>query len=117
MIPIQHPIKQLRNEVAQYLGSLAQVSNTTLARILALLPEKDKPSSIDCKISPIPKRPITAIKKSKPRMSSVDPKVIRNWPVTVSIPTAAKAKPNIMAEITLKGEPLFMPTKLQKVNR
>ena len=50
-------------------------------------------------------------------MSSVDPKVIRNWPVTVSIPTAAKAKPNIMAEITLKGEPLFIPTKLQKVNR
>ena len=65
----------------------------------------------------MPNRPITAIRKSKPRISSVWPKVRRSWPVTVSMPTAASAKPNAIAIRILKGEPLPMPTKLQKVSR
>ena len=77
-MPIQMPISELRMEVIQYLGSCFQVSNTTLALILALLPEKARPSSIDSRISPMPNRPMTAIRKSKPRISSGWPKVIRS---------------------------------------
>ena len=56
------------------------------------------------RISPTPKRPITAIRKSKPRSSSIVPKVIRRLPVTLSIPTAASEKPSIIAASTLKGD-------------
>ena len=45
------------------------------------------------------------------------PKVMRSWPVTVSMPTAASAKPSIIEAMVLNGEPLPMPTKLQKVSR
>ena len=78
VIPIQQPIKQLRNEVAQYFGNCFQVSQTTLARIFAAAPLNAKPSSIESRISPIPNKPITAIKKSKPRINSGLPKVKRN---------------------------------------
>ena len=117
VMPIQMPTSALRMEVIQYCGSFFHVSNTTLALILALLPEKARPSSIDSKISPMPNRPITPIRKSKPRIRSGMPKVRRNWPVTVSIPTEARAKPIAMEASILNGEPLPMPTKLQKVSR
>ena len=58
---------------------------------------------------------MTAIRKSKPRSSSIVPKVMRSWPVTLSRPTAASAKPSIMAVSTLNGCSLPMPTKLQNV--
>ena len=67
------------------------------------------------RISPIPNRPMTATRKSKPRRSSVEPKVRRSWPVTESRPTAASAKPSIMAERILAGGSRPMPMKLQKV--
>ncbi len=65
----------------------------------------------------MPNRPITAIRKSKPRISSGWPKVRRSWPVTVSMPTLASAKPSAIEARILNGEPLPMPTKLQKVSR
>ena len=65
----------------------------------------------------MPKRPITAIRKSKPRMSSCQPKMSRSWPVTVSMPTAASAKPIIIAAMILNGGSLPMPMKLQKVRK
>ncbi len=65
----------------------------------------------------MPNRPITAIRKSKPRISSAWPKVMRSWPVTVSMPTAARAKPSVIETRILNGDPLPMPTKLQKVSR
>ena len=117
VMPIQMPTSELRIVVAQYLGNSFHVSQTTLALILADLPWNSRPSSIDSRISPMPNRPITAIRKSKPRISSVWPKVRRNCPVTVSMPTAAKANPNAIAIRILNGEPLPMPTKLQKVSR
>ena len=117
VMPIQMPTSELRTDVAQYLGSSFQVSHTTFGLMRADLPENSSPSSIDSRISPMPNRPITAIRKSKPRISSVWPKVRRNWPVTVSMPTAASAKPKAIAIRILKGEPLPMPTKLQKVSR
>ena len=78
VMPIQMPTSELRTEVPQYLGSSFQVSHTTLGLILADFPENFSPSSIDSRISPMPNRPITAIRKSKPRISSVWPKVRRN---------------------------------------
>ncbi|MNC87201.1 hypothetical protein D3C83_29060 [compost metagenome] len=65
----------------------------------------------------MPNRPITATRKWKPESSSVIPKVSRSWPVTVSMPTAAIANPSIIDATTLKGLPLPVPTKLQKVRR
>ncbi len=85
--------------------------------IFAVLPLKESPSSMDSRISPIPNSPMTAIRKSNPRMSSVKPKMSRSWPVTVSIPTAASAKPSIIEARIFQGEPLPMPMKLQKVSR
>ena len=41
---------------------------------------------------------------------------MRNCPVTVSMPTVARAKPNIMDASTLAAGSLLMPTKLQKVS-
>ena len=69
------------------------------------------------RISPTPNRPITAIRKSKPRSSSTVPKVMRSCPVTLSMPTAASAKPSIIEASTLKGDSLPMPTKLQNVRK
>ena len=65
----------------------------------------------------MPNRPITAIRKSKPRISSDTPNVRRSWPVIVSMPTAARAKPIAIDTRILNGDPLPMPTKLQKVSR
>ncbi len=117
VIPIQQPIKQLRSDVIQYFGSLAHVSNTTFGLSFAVLPLNDSPSSIDNRISPMPNSPITAIRKSNPRISSRKPKFSRSWPVTVSMPTAASAKPSIIDVRVFHGDPLPMPIKLQNVRK
>ena len=69
------------------------------------------------RISPMPNRPITAIRKSKPLSSSVKPKVRRSWPVTLSRPTAASAKPIIIAATVLNGGSLPMPMNEQKARK
>ena len=73
--------------------------------MLACVPENFRPLSIDDRISPMPNRPITAIRKSKPTSSCSCPKVIRSVPVTLSRPTAPSAKPRHMDASTLNGEP------------
>ena len=65
----------------------------------------------------MPNRPITAIRKSKPVRSSVKPNVSRSWPVMLSRPTAASAKPIIIAATVLNGGSLLMPMKLQKARK
>ncbi len=65
----------------------------------------------------MPNRPITAIRKSKPCSSAVEPNVSRSDPVTVSSPTAASAKPTIIEAIVFSAWPLLMPTKAQNVSR
>ena len=117
VMPIQQPINDERNDVFQYFGSCFQVSITTRILILPSAPLKARPSSIVNRISPMPNKPMTAIRKSKPFSISVKPNVMRNCPVTVSSPTAANAKPIIIAAMVLNGEPLDMPTKLQNVRR
>ena len=65
----------------------------------------------------MPNRPITAIRKSKPASNSVKPNVRRSWPVMWSSPTAASAKPIIMATTVLNGGSLLRPTKLQNARK
>src|SRR5262245_27676370 len=117
VMPIQQPTMQLLIEVTQYLSSIFQVCSTALRRITAWLPENFKPLSMDDRISPMPNRPITAIRKSKPTSSSAWPNVIRSVPVILSRPTEPSAKPRHMEASTLKGEPLPMPTKLANVRK
>ena len=109
VMPIQQPMKQERNMVSQYVGRLFQVCSTTLRSIFALPPRKARPSSMVSRISPMPNRPMTAIRKSKPLSRCVNPKVRRNWPVMESRPTAASAKPIIMAAMVLNGGSLLKP--------
>jgi hypothetical protein len=116
VMPIQQPIRHERSEVTQYWGNFAQVCNTIFGFIFPLASLNARPSSIVIRISPIPKSPITAIRKSNPCSMSVNPKVIRNVPVTVSSPTAASAKPSIIDAIVLSGGSRPIPTKLQNVN-
>ena len=71
VMPIQQPITHQRSDVIQYCGNCFQVWSTTFGLILAPPPLKASPSSMDSRISPMPNRPITAIRKSKPRSSSV----------------------------------------------
>jgi hypothetical protein len=47
----------------------------------------------------------------------VEPKVRRSVPVTGSVPTAASAKPSIMAASVLNGGSLLMPMNAQNVRR
>ena len=65
----------------------------------------------------MPKRPITATRKWNPDSSAFVPKVSRSCPVTMSMPTAAIAKPSIIDATILNGLPLPVPTKLQNVRR
>jgi hypothetical protein len=115
-MPIQQPMAVERKNNFQCLSNSAQVCQTTLGLMRALLPLKARPSSMVSRISPMPKSPITAIRKSKPLSISGTPKVMRSCPVTESIPTAASANPSIIAAIVLAGGSLLMPTKLQKVS-
>ena len=116
VMPIQQPMAVERRKVFQCRASSPQVCHTTLKLIFALLPLKARPSSIVSRISPMPNSPITAIRKSKPFSSSGTPKVMRSWPVTLSMPTAASAKPSIIDAMVFAGGSLLVPTKLQKVS-
>src|SRR5258706_4563947 len=116
-MPIMQPTAELRIDVFQYLGTSFHVSITTRMLSFACVPLNSSPSSSVSRISPMPKRPITAMRKSKPLMSTSNPKVMRSWPVTVSMAIAASAMPSIIDEIVLKGDPLLMPTKAQNVSR
>ena len=66
----------------------------------------------------MPKRPITAMRKSKPLSNSVKPKVNRNWPVTESShrPRRARSRSSSTAMV-LKGGSLPRPTKLQNARK
>src|SRR4030042_2746544 len=112
VMPIQQPTMQLRIDVTQYFSSSFQVCSTAFSRILAVLPENFRPLSIDDRISPMPNRPITAIRKSKPTSSWSCPNVIRSVPVILSSPTDPRAKPGHIAASPLKGEPLPLPQNL-----
>ncbi len=69
------------------------------------------------RISLMPNRPITATRKLTPRNSSDEPKVMRNWPDTVSMPMPARRRPSDieMTVLCLASRP--RPTNEQNVSR
>jgi hypothetical protein len=73
VMPIQQPSAVERRKVFQCLAISRHVCSTTRKLMRALWPLKARPSSIVSRISPMPNRPITAIRKSKPFSSSGKP--------------------------------------------
>ena len=116
-MPMKQPTTHERRLVTQYFGSSFHVCITMLNLSLPSMPLNARPSSIVCRISPMPNRPMTAIRKSKPFSNCVEPNVIRSCPVTVSSPTAASAKPIIIDAITLNGASFDNPTNAANVSR
>ena len=95
----------------------AQVRSTTARSMAARLPLKCRPSSMVRRISDTPNRPITTTRKSKPFISSVEPKVRRRSPEIVSRPTAARRKPSAREATILALFSRPMPMKEQKVRK
>src|SRR5271154_2952972 len=117
VMPSQQPMNDERNSVTQYFGRSFQTDSTTRRLMLAACPRNARRSSMVSRISLMPNRPITATRKLMPRRSSEEPKVMRNCPDTVSMPTPASKRPSDI-EITvlcLASRP--RPTKEQNVNR
>src|SRR3954453_20054235 len=117
VMPIQKPIAALRNSTQPYRGSPTRVRNTSRHSTLEEIALTLNSSSTATKSSPIPNRPITATTKLAPFTSSSTPKVSRTLPETVSIPTAASAKPIASdTSVLTAGEPP-MPTKLANARK
>ena len=117
VMPIQQPISVLRIDVIQYLGSFFQVSMTMRVLMRAA-------AALELQALFHRQQDLADAEQADHRDQEVEaahqlgcPNVSRNWPVTVSMPTAASAKPSIIDARIFIGEPLPMPTKLQKVSK
>src|SRR5882724_10925582 len=117
VMPSQQPMNDERNSVTQYFGRSFQTAKTTRKEMPAAWPRSASRSSIVSRISLMPNRPITATRKLMPRNSSEEPKVMRNWPDTVSMPMPASSKPSDieMTVLCLASRP--RPTNEQKVSK
>ena len=69
------------------------------------------------RISLMPNSPITATRKLMPRNSSPEPKVMRNCPDTVSMPTPASSSPSDIEMMVLCLASRPRPTNEQNVSR
>src|SRR6478752_9410675 len=117
VMPSQQPMKDERTSVTQYFGKSFHTDSTTRSEMPAAWPRSARRSSMVSRISLMPNRPMTATRKLTPRNSSDEPKVMRNWPDTVSMPMPASSRPSDI-EITvlcLASRP--RPTKEQKVSK
>src|ERR1700710_2956395 len=117
VMPSQQPMKDERSRVTQYFGRSFQTLSTTRRLILAAWPRSARRSSMVSRISLMPNRPIKATKKLMPRKKSVEPKVMRNWPDTVSMPTPASSRPSDIEIKVLCLSSRPRPTNEQKVSR
>src|SRR4051795_11572236 len=117
VMPSQQPMKDERSSVTQYFGKSIQTRSTTRRLMAAAWPRSASRSSMVSRISLMPNRPITATRKLMPRSSSLEPKVMRNWPDTVSMPMPAINSPNDieMTVLCLASRP--SPTNEQNVKR
>src|ERR1700712_4947173 len=117
VMPSQQPMKDERNSVTQYFGNSRHTFSTTRRLIEAAWPPNGSRSSMVSRISLMPNRPITATRKLMPRNSSLEPKVMRKVPETVSMPTPAISSPNDIEMIVLCLASRPRPTKEQNVSR
>src|SRR3954453_8352180 len=117
VMPSQQPMKEERNSVTQYFGRSFHTDSTTRKEMPAAWPRSARRSSMVSRISLMPNSPITATRKLMPRSSSLEPKVMRNWPDTVSMPMPAINSPNDieMTVLCLASRP--SPTNEQNVKR
>src|SRR4029450_2422974 len=117
VMPSQQPMNEERTTAAQYSGRSFQTDSTTRSEMPAAWPRSARRSSMVSRISLMPNRPMTATRKLTPRSSSDEPKVMRNWPDTVSMPMPASSKPSDieMTVLCLASRP--SPTKEQNVSR
>src|SRR5882757_5621419 len=118
VMPSQQPMKEERSSVTQYFGRSFQTDSTTRKEMPAAWPRSARRSSM-VRISLMPNWPMTATRKFMPRRRSVEPKVMRSWPDTVSMPTAGDNTPSDieMTVLCLASRPRPRPTKEQKVSR
>ncbi len=117
VMPSQQPMAEERSRVTQYFGRSFHTLHTTRRLIRAAWPRSASRSSMVSRISLMPNNPITATRKLTPRRSSVDPKVMRSWPDTVSIPMPASSRPSDIEITILWRASRPSPTKEQKVRR
>src|SRR6185437_15178173 len=117
VMPSQQPMKEDRNSVTQYFGRSFHTDSTTRSEMPAAWPRSASRSSMVSRISLMPNRPITATRKLTPRSSSDEPKVMRNWPDTVSMPMPASNRLRDMEKTVLCLASLRRPTKKQKLKR
>src|SRR5882757_10604827 len=117
VIPSQQPMNDERSNVTQYFGRSLQTDSTTRRLMPAACPRSARRSSMVSRISLMPNRPITATRKLMPRSSSLEPKVMRSWPDTVSMPTPASNSPSDMEMTVLCLASRPRPTKEQKVSK
>ena len=117
VMPSQQPMNEERNSVTQYFGRSFQTDSTTRKEMPAAWPRSARRSSMVSRISLMPNRPMTATRKLTPRNNSAEPKVMRNWPDTVSMPMPARRRPSDieMTVLCLASRP--SPTNEQKVSR
>src|SRR6185436_4336975 len=117
VMPSQQPMKDERSSDTQYFGRSFHTDSTTRSEMPAAWPRSASRSSMVSRISLIPNRPITATRKLTPRNSSAVPKVMRNWPDTVSMPMPASSRPSDieMTVLCLASRP--RPTNEQNVSR
>src|SRR6478609_3481505 len=117
VMPSQQPMNEERNSVTQYFGRSFQTESTTRSEMAAAWPRSARRSSMVRRISLMPNKPMTATRKLTPRNSSDEPKVMRNWPDTVSMPMPASSRPSDieMTVLCLASRP--SPTNEQKVKR
>jgi len=69
------------------------------------------------RISLMPNRPITATRKLMPRNNSLEPKVMRRVPDTVSMPTPASSSPSAIEMMVLCLASRPRPTNEQNVRK
>src|SRR4029078_5940084 len=94
VMPSQQPMKDERSKVTQYFGRSFQTDSTTRSEMPAAWPRSARRSSMVSRISLMPNRPMPANRKLTPRQNSDEPKVIRNWRDTVSMPMPASNRPS-----------------------
>src|SRR3954453_18838420 len=117
VMPIQQPMAALRNSTQPYRGSPTRVRNTSRHSTLEEIALTLNSSSTATKSSPMPNRPMTATTKLTPLTSSSMPMVSPTLPETVSIPTAARAKPIASDTSVFTGGEPPMPTKLANARK
>src|ERR1700712_96924 len=117
VMPIQQPMAALRNNAQPQRGSWPRVRKTSRHSTLEEIALTWNSSSTATSNSPMPNRPMTATTKLTPLTSSSMPMVSRTLPETVSIPTAASAKPIASDTSVLTGGEPPMPTKLAKARK